>query len=748
MDAAGWAAVDDRHPQGGLKRLLDGEPFGGLAREDVRRWPASDARGEPRRRLLSAALRPADATDGWRDAADDLSADADDAARGLRVVEAADEAEEALAAALLVREALETPGRDVLVVTPDRALARRIAACLARYRIDVDDSAGRPAARTTAGAFLERAAALLAAPAYPARLLALLRHPLARFGLSAADARKAASAIDRGLRGFEREETPAAMLARSLERRKDPLPDDHPARAAAALLAAPLAAAANAPRADAGALLEAHLALAETLAATPERPDGAALWAANGGAEIAAALAEARGFLAAVEKAERAGYDRLFRALLDGVSVRPRTDGHPRVTILGPLEARLQSADLVVLAGLAEGTWPKAAAEDPFLSRGMRDALGLPSPERRIGLAAHDFAQHAASPEVALTYAARSGARPARRSRFLVRLENILSAEGLSGAREAVFEAARHAHWARELDRPCAPKRAAPPRPAPPLSVRPRSFSASELRALVRDPYAIYAKRILGLKVMDPLAAAPDARVKGNVLHDALEAWGAALLRGEMIDADGLLGLLDAMFGDHAVPARDRAAWRPRMARALRWFVEDFQKGRAATVVAVETTGELTLPISEAGDAVLTAKADRIDRAADGSPMIWDYKTGQPPSEKVMRAGFDPQLPLEAMILAAGGYEDFAARDLQSVRFGHLKLNGSGDGGEDKTLDDAKQQDILHTTAERLPALLARYDDPQTPYLSQIARQFVDQTGDYDRLARRGEWSRTGEADE
>ncbi|MEL6365625.1 MAG: double-strand break repair protein AddB [Pseudomonadota bacterium] len=734
LDEHGWRLVDERHPQGGLKALLAQDDM--CDRAAVRRWPGSPSADDltPRRALMGAALRPADATETLRDAADALAPHAGLAVQGLRLVATEDETHEAATVAVLVREALETPGRSVLVVTPDRELARRIASTLRRWDIAIDDSAGREAHRSTAGAFLERAAAYLANPTDPVALAALCRHPLARFGLSPEDAARAASQIDRALRGPRREESADATLERAAK--------DEAASGVVAAMRAALAASGFETAQNAEDRVAAHLAFCEAIAAGDRDAGETRLWSAHGGGALAEALADLRNSLAGFGALSAPEYGAFFRRLLSGVSIRPRSGDHPRALILGPLEARLQSADLVILAGLVEGGWPKAAEEDPFLSRTMRAAIGLPSPERRIGLAAHDFQQLASAPETRLVWAKRAGGAPARPSRFIVRLLNILTGDALKTvAAEAVAPQPQSA-WAADLDQIDRPRPAAAPQPRPPLAARPRTLSASDLKALARDPYAVYAKKILRLRKLDALDDNIDARLRGTVAHKALEIFAARLLEGEAFEPERLFDDLERAMQAEAVPETVRNRWRPRLRRSLEALARVDDGLRTGAVAALEDEGRWTATDLPGGPLTITAKADRIDRDADGRALIWDYKTGAPDTHKQMAAGLAPQLPAEALILEAGGYAAF--QNVRVAGLGFIALSGKA-GADFKLYVGKTLDDVMEAARRGLPEILAAFDDPQTPYLSQPRAFSQKHAGDYDQLARRAEWARAGE---
>lgn len=729
-DEKAWNAIEDPHPQAGLKALLEKLAVAPAA---VAPWPRSGPAPAPRARLISLALRPAEATDDWRDeiarAAREDPALAS-ACEGLSLIEAEDEEGEAAAIAILMRETLETPSRSAMLVTPDRTLGRRVAAKMRRWDVTVDDSAGVPFANSPCGTYLRLVAQWLTAQGDPALALALAKTALAGFGLDAAARRRAVAALDEGLRGLAPSggvEGLRARVAANAERRPALIERAAPLldRLAEAAQGWPIEAAA--PFAD---LLDAHLAAAEMLAAA-EAEDGATrLWRGEDGEAGAMLLADLRAAAATLGVVGPRDYPRAFAQLLAGSSVRRRAPAHPRLAILGPLEARLQSADLVILGGLNEGVWPDEAGADPFLSRAMRAQLGLPSPERRIGLSAHDFAQGAAAPNVALTRAKRAGGAPARPSRWIVRLKNILAG---AGALKAVDRSPMLAAWAGALDDAGPPRRVSPPRPAPPLEARPRRLFVTRVETWLRDPYAIYARYVLGLKKLDPLAEPFDARHLGMLLHKVFEraardGAGRARLSALLAEEAPAYGLGDI----------ERAFWGPAIERALDWFAA-FHAERLAqgAPIVLEAQGEAAFA-ARAGAFTLAARADRIDRLNDGAAMVFDYKSGKIPSAAEMEK-FRVQAPLTALVVARGGFE--ALGPARIAGFYYLKtLNRKGKGDETGA-DGDTARDMLQRVEEGLMQWIDAFDDPATPYLSQPRPQFVDEYCDYDHLARRREWS-------
>ncbi len=745
-DGKAWSAIGDpdgeAHSQAGLKKALDALS---IAPASVRAWPGSGGRS-PRSELITLALRPAAATDDWlalseKARTDDPNLSA--ACAGLHLVEAEDEDGEASAVALLFREAIETPGRTAMLVTPDRALARRVAAKMRRWNVNVDDSAGMPLADAPVATFLRILAEWLAAPARPLKLLALIRNPVAGFGLAARDRRAAADALDKALRG---------AAPTSLQRLGERLADDEKSVRRTAPIFAALERGREAWPASPAAFssyLDALLRAAEMLAATDAQSGDRLLWRGEDGVAAAELLAQLRevaprlGEISAVEFAQ--GLSETFR----DVAVRRRS-GHPRLAILGPLEARLQSADLVILGGLNEGGWPGDPAADPFLSRAMRVEIGLPSPEWKIGIAAHDFAQLAAAPAVALTRARRSAGSPTKPSRWIVRLKNILGvdSDGEKRLPASVDASARLKSWARALDRPDTIARVGEPRPKPPVHARPKRLSVSRFEDLMRDPYSVYARFILNLRALDPVDEPLYPRRLGLFLHNVFERFMSSAADPAAADARvRLADLLRDCASEHDIVPVDLVLWRTRLDAALDWFVDfDGAQRMLGRPAVIETRGEASF--ADLGGFTLTATPDRIDLLANGAAAILDYKSGAPPTIEQMQAKFSPQLALTALIVEEGGFAPIGLRRVEC--FGYVKsLNRNPDARKNFAgADGAKARALIDETRRSFAALVALFDNPDTPYLSQPRPKFANQYGRYDHLARRREWALEEDEDE
>lgn len=724
-----WAQVGEQHPQGAMRRLLDGA---GVTRADVRPWwPEADSRGRWRRRLINEALRPAEATADWLAQIDRLRAEAPgldpiaEGLKGLSLISARTEEEAAVACALLLREALETPDLTAALVTPDQELARRVSARLARWGVVADSSAGAPLAASPAAILAQHVAGLAVDPLDPVRLLAVAKHPLVR-----ADAFAARDLELKGLRGAAPRD--AGQLLGKLA--------DHPeARTLAERVLAAARRAAAPYVGDRGAPAAAARALVESLEALADPTD---LWAGAGGEGLAGLLSSLITDGVALPPASPLGFADLLDRLVNEETLRTGGATHPRLRVLGAIEARLVRADRLILAGLEEGIWPKGAPIDPFLSRPMRERLGLPPPERRIGLTAHDFAQAAAAPDVVLVHSERRGGAPAVESRWLWRLRTLARGAGL-----ALPERPDVLAWARDLDAPGPYDPIRRPAPTPPVADRPRRMAVTRVEALTRDPYAVWARDILKLHRLDRPDEPVEARARGTAIHAAFEKFSLAHPGPVPTDAAEIFaGLYLSELAAAGMPPAALARERALAREAALWVAElEVRRRAGAERVVVEAAGELTLDIGGRPFTV-TAKADRIEPTADGLAHILDYKTGAAPSKKQVDTGFSPQLTLTAAILRGGGFPDLGPREPGDLTY--LRVTGRKPAGveEVRALAGPESQEAAIKALDGLRALVQRYDNPAQPYLSRTAPQFVhDHAGDYGHLARVFEWSTSGD---
>ncbi|HXQ50722.1 MAG TPA: double-strand break repair protein AddB [Stellaceae bacterium] len=735
-----WTQIadDPAHPQHLMARLLHR-----LAIEPatVRDWPSAGVAGAPdaRRTLVFEALRPAVSSDRWRG----LAPMPKSAIEGLHRIDCPGPREEALVIALLLRQALETPEATAALVTPDRELARRVAAELRRWNIEIDDSAGVPLNRTPPGIFLRLLLEAAAQDLAPVPLLALLKHPLAACGLAPEACRALARRLEIAVLRGPRPAPGLAGLEAAL-RETETAHDLGPFVAAIGAALAPLIDAIAARGTSLAHLVEAHVAAAEALACSDTETGAERLWrepAGEAAAHIASELIDAAGQFPALDGSD---FPALFEGLVTGPVVRPAFGRHPRLFIWGLLEARLQHADRLILGGLNEGVWPAESESDPFLSRPMRRGFGMPPPERRIGVAAHDFAQALGAREVVLTRATRIEGTPTVPSRWLLRLDAVLTAGGLGPILAAADEPLA---WQREIDKSARIASVAPA-PRPPLAARPRRLSVTEIETWVRDPYAIYARRVLRLKAIDPLDADPGAADRGLMIHQTLDRFLNAY-RGVLPTnaVERLVALGREVFGAALERPGVRAFWWPRFERIARWFVALEAERRAGlAAIAAERKGSLMLG-GPGGPFELVGRADRIDVLRAGGLAIADFKTGTLPQRDDVALGYAPQLALEAAMAEAGGFEGVPAAPVAELAFWHL--SGGDPAGKVQPIADspAALRARIDEAVAGVRRLIAEFDLLATPYLSVPRPEKAPRYSDYGHLARVKEWSVPGEGE-
>jgi ATP-dependent helicase/nuclease subunit B len=712
LDDGAWDAVGDQHPQFALKETLAAL---GVHRRAVSALGEESESGRMRRVLMREALAPAEKTADWLARLEDaggatfVAAGAD----GLSLIEAATEDEEASAIALLMREALETPDRTIALATPDVGLARRVEAKLARWGVTPVVSHGKPLREAPAGTLIALLCELANDPSEPVALAALLKHTSASFGLDASRIAVSRKFLEHeALRGARKHQS----LAELAELAKGPLAKELVVRIAEVL--APLSALSERETLTLAEFADAITDAAERVAG------GRSLWRGVDGESAAGLLQEAIAHGAELGALSPHAAPRVLLKLMQTRETPPPPGGDPRVAIWGPLEARLQRRDLMILGSLNEGVWPAPPAEDPFLSRPMRTRLGLPSLDARIGLAAHDFAQLVSAPNVVLTRALKRDGSPTLASRWLWRLETLTR-----GAGAPLRRAEGPVLWARALDTPSAARPPRIPRPKPPKHARLSRISVTQVETLIRDPYAIYARRILGLEVLRPIGAEPGASERGTAIHGAIERFD------DGDDSTLLLAALDDELRKAGFPPERRIAERARLVVSVEAFLDwlNARRGDGARIFT-EKKGALQLTRG----VTLSGTADRIEIDARGAATILDYKTGVPPTDNQVASGLTPQLPLEAAMLARGAFTEIPksrTRELIYWRFG-----GADPAPRIVSLDVGAHAHGEAALAE-LEKLLSRYGEPDQAFLSKPRVQFLKPYDDFDHLARRKEWA-------
>jgi ATP-dependent helicase/nuclease subunit B len=758
------------HPQYAMQGLLD--RFG-IKRGDVEILGAPAPHG--RDVLVSETMRPSTATEKWHDRLKqpEISEKISGGMTNLAVIEAPNPEMEALAIAVAMREARHLD-KTAALVTPDRALARRVMAALTRWNLEFDDSGGDALMDTSAGIFARLAAEAAAKGLEPPTLLALLKHPLFRLGSAHGALKRAIEVLELALLRGTRPQAGCIGLARDFDRFRDELrklrnnetsslhaleqraklKDDELDQAQALIAAmqkalSPLESVASSKPHDFAELAQRHRAA--VMALSCDQHGIAVAFEESQGSALTSAFDDLLGNGRPSGLMVQLGdYPDVFQTAFADRMVRRPESASAHLHIYGQLEARLTESDRVILGGLVEGVWPPAPRIDPWLSRPMRHELGLDLPERRIGLSAHDFAQLLGAGEVILTHAAKVGGAPAVASRFLHRLEAVA---GENRWKEAKRAGENYVRFAAELDRPDKVEPIPQPAPKPPRETRPLKLSVTAIEDWLRDPYTIYAKYILRLDPLDPVDMPLSAADRGSAIHDSLgeftQTFATALPDNIALK---LRGVGEKYFAPLMERPEARALWWPRFQRIAAWFAEweIARRGNIADIKA-EIRGEIGIPLGNARTFILSARADRIERRHDGTYAILDYKTGQPPTGKQVRMGLSPQLTLEAAILREGGFKDIAA-DSSVGELVYVRLSGNNPPGEQRSLelkiknnDTPQSPDAAADYArQELEKLIRRFDDEDQAYTSLNLSMWTNRYGAYDDLARIKEWSAAG----
>lgn len=731
------------HPQYGLARLLRRL---GAAVVDVTELATGE---DARTRLVRRALALPDETALWPlQRQDEMPMVLSIATQGMSIIAARNEDEQARAIAIAARASL-AQDRTVGIVSPDRNLARRIAAELKRFAIEVDDAAGTPLFQSAAGRLARQLLATADNDCAAVDLIALLRNRAVSFGLERWKVSHLADDIELGLLRGQRAapgldglrdlltdniskhtKYPARRL---FEHNREPL-EDLLTRIGAAL--APLQALKTAAEIDATTLAGAICAAIDSAAGREDLPGRRemALWQEQLDGQAGEGL----------QFAPR-GLETVLSALMTGYSVRTSEDRRQDIAIWGQLEARLMNPDLLILAGLNEDIWPEVADPGPWLSRGMRLAAGLEPPERRQGQAAHDFAQAIGNEQVIIAYSARVGTSPALPSRLVQRLDAYAGDELAGSWRK------RGEHWvalSRRLDAAGTLVPSKRPAPNPPVDQRPRSLSVTQIETLMRSPYDIYANKVLRLKRIDPLGETADARERGNTVHEILSRFVES---GYDVIAPGAMDLLRQLaeeeFGKLHVSAELRAIWLRRFETAAEQFLE-FEQDRNGMVARrhAEIEGRWELPMGF----TLTGRADRVDELTDGTLEIMDFKTGSVPQPGAMKAFEAPQMLLEAAMAKAGALTDMTPADSSALTY--VKIGLGPDAFQPKGFSLAADHDLMSAADEISRRMQAHVDyflfheNAMPARLLPIKNQRFP--GPYDHLSRMAEWTAVADDEE
>lgn len=762
LDKASFEKITENHPehpQFGLTKLIaDLE----VTRVQINLVPKTEPTSEKQTltNFIHQALRPSSTTEHWQTYIEATNpSELEKSFENISLSVTRDAQEEAEMISLILRRAANEPGQTAALITPDRLLARRVAVRLEEWGIKVDDSGGRPLVKTMPGAFFDSIIKAAERGFEPSYLLALLKHPLTRLEFDRGDVRLAARSLEvaalrqswlgGGLNGLENALLTTKQRLESAERvapaikRLSETEWDLALKLCQRLIEAfaPLTTLyANKDPNNLHEFINAHVQVAENLAKNSEGESNK-LWQGASGEHLSALLSEILSTENLSPPLTQYDYPEFYRSLIAGETVRPLTPVHPRIFIWGPFEARLQQPDIVILGGLNEGTWPASTNASPWLSRPMCEALGLPSPEQHIGYSAHDFTTLLCANQVYLTRAAKSDGVETVPSRWLMRIEALL--EGLKAT--YLLESSEQqpfGQWATLRDQVDQAEPIQRPMPKPPVKARPRQLSVTRIEDWIANPYSIFASHILSLIKLDPIGAPPDAALKGQLIHTAMQQFTQIYPNELPKEAEEkLVEIGEQLMQEISHHPQIGAFWRPRFNRFAAWFAAtETERRKACKAIYSEKDGRLTLEADNA-PFTLTGRADRIDHYQDGSFAVYDYKTGTVPTKGEVKSLVAPQLPLEAAMLKQGGFAELAAGPV--TKLSYIAAKGGEPAGSETSLEGESVDELIIEALSALEQLIIKFDDPETPYAALRRHQFKNRYkyDDYAHLARIDEWA-------
>ena len=698
---------------------------------EVLEWANGTTQAQRNRNaVISLSLRPAPVTNHWITESQKLVG-LPSAMSGVSILEAPDARKEALAIAIAMREGLEI-GKSTALITPDPELTRMVTVALRRWNIVPDSSMGQPFGQSPPGRLMRQIMRLGSETPETEAVLALLKHPLVHSGAERGEHLTHTRLLELWLRKNRVPFVEPHLVEAWLKT----LDESAFSRCWSDWLKASVLSGALSGRANLVSLCKRHFELAEDLCAgSVKGAPSAELWNERAGQVLAEFHSEITQAAPHGGKMVLAEYLALFENLMKGREVRATINSHPQVMIWGTLEARVQTVDRVILGGLNEGIWPETNSADPWLNRSLRREAGLLVPDRKIGLSAHDYQIAVAAPEVILSRSFRTADAETVPSRWINRLCNLLS--GMSGEGKEIWDEmrGRGSVWVELANRVETPASTDQPelRPAPivPPFARSRRLSVTDVTRVAQDPYALYARQVLRLEPVPPLHAAPDARTKGIAIHEIADRGLKAFNPHGAFEEEKarFLKQVEDVLSETTPWPETRALWESQIRAILSDLLTQEAERRLLGDIAL-TESKATLMLQD-GKTQLVCKADRIDRTPEGEAILYDYKTGQLPPRSSVGVQ-EMQLLLEALIVEQGGFEELGPTKVRALAYLAIKR-----GLESTEVDLTPDQ--MSKVADELEQFTRAYFDTDYGHVSRRYPNSYD--GDFDHLARHGEWA-------
>ncbi|MBR1544477.1 MAG: double-strand break repair protein AddB [Alphaproteobacteria bacterium] len=731
---ADYPKTNQNHPQYGLLKLIKGLD---LKISDVPELPIYreyDIADSDRELLSSHIMLSSEMNDDWSN----LPKLKNDVLSDVSELCLDTDSDEVFAVAGLLRKAV-AENKKALLITPDRKIAKSVANELKRWNIIVDDSAGIPASDTTTGNYIILVLKMLYDNFSPYSILAVLKHKYTSLGYKKDELDNIISDFEnKVLRGKISLNTLDKMIQEAskydnvynlLLKIKDVSKGMYEKIT-------------DSQKYSIYDLLYSHLSLVENFVSGPDVDVNDVMWNSDLHSDLSAELSSLLSSLKEIKEENNSvkidemtasAYFVFISNYLLSLSLRPKINSHPNIAIMNSIEARLITADLYIMSGLNEDTFPSVTSDDPWMSRPMKAKFKLPLPERKIGLSSHDFVEFFCKKNVVMTHAVKVDGVNTITSRWLTKLSAIVNIANLQWKNPLSEEVKS---WIRLSSFSSNSSRCKRPAPCPPVDARPKKLSATWIEKWYRDPYIIFANKILKLKKLDDINPVAGPAELGTVIHNSLEEFK----KKNLSTFDELMQIMH----NNAVPYMDIPQidfWYTKFETVAKWFI-DYEASikNLISFSFQEETGKLKIT----PNFTITAKADRIDVLRDNRAIVFDYKTGTPPSEKEVLSGYAPQLPIEALILKNGGFDNIKTNSkIGGVRY--IKLTGSQNGHiSGEKLDDSIDE-IVETAFKNLKENIELFSRQSTPYLSRPnpnkVGHSIENYSEYAHLARVKEWN-------
>ncbi len=675
-----WQKIVENHPQFMLKKLLERME---VSRRDVVEIANVKQSDDLVVNLCSLAALPAEFIF-------DKQLAVKDQVNSITKIETENEFDEAKIIALLFRQALETKGKTAALISNDKNLIELVRVNLLAWQVEIDDSASSNLAESELVNYLFLISEFAKNDFSAVNLLAVLKHSLTNF--NSEFLRVLEMGVFRDVVKFfgfddlilwvENNDDLVVWLVEIAEIFK------------------PLIGEFEKEEVDFVKMVGVHFDCFEKLIHTHFHPRESGDDKAGGGEEFLEFYQE----ISATKSnfsLEPQSYNQLLKNLLKNYQFRKSGQFHPRLHILSTMEARLMSYDLTIVVGLCEGEFP-AKVSDDWLGNKIRAEFGLSSGAKKIGISAYDFCNYLANKEVVLLYPKNQNNAPTIKSRFLLKLETVLK---LNGWESWLKNGQQYLQLLVLDDKKRVNISRANPKPKHNL----QKISATDISKWLRNPYYIYAKRILQLKPLQQIEQDASFREFGNFVHKALEEFVKNYPQIDLKDYG------EKIFANYFPDPTSRLLWWAKFENIVKWFLkqeEELRNNSQVNFLAsfVEIEAEITIK-----DIILTTKIDRINLYRDGSFEIIDYKTGALPQAKEIKSGLEPQLAVEALILTKGKIKNCSEIKLEKIsNLQYQNLKGR-DQNEVKDLADIDK--LIAAADDGILRLLEIFVDQNIGYI-------------------------------